>query len=274
MLSGYLRSADRVIPDPSAPVQPQRLDFSVNQRKVGVLPVRARVFGMASESAVRCDNRLGEDEAEAAAFLEAVIQASPDIIYIYDRLEGRYSFVSSRCKDVLGFTSDQMQRLNAKDVELLIHPEDLELARAHYAKQAYLRDDEVAQTSYRVACSTGEYRLLRCRQMVFSRNLNGDAKRILGVATDLTDQANRERELKGLREQLLAVRDHERRRLALRLHDTAIQHLVGAALLLQGIERDWCKADSWQTGSGRDALNAVQTSLSRALREIVEPLVM
>jgi signal transduction histidine kinase len=110
--------------------------------------------------------------------------------------------------------------------------------------------------------------------MVFSRTLKGDVKRILGVATDITDQVNRERELKRLREQILAVRNDERRRLALKLHDTAVQHLVGAALLLQGIERDWCKGDSSPTGCERDTLSAVQTSLSRALREIVEPLVV
>jgi signal transduction histidine kinase len=91
---------------------------------------------------------------------------------------------------------------------------------------------------------------------------------ILGVATDITDQVNRERELDGLRAQILSIRDDERRRIALRLHDTAMQHLVGAALLLKGIEME----QRTSVDCVANTIRLVRTSLSQALREILKPL--
>ncbi|HXE88518.1 MAG TPA: hypothetical protein VN524_17150, partial [Hyphomicrobiaceae bacterium] len=50
---------------------------------------------------------------------------------------------------------------------------------------------------------------------VFSRTIDGIAKIILGVATDLTSEVRRKREIDGLRKQILKIRDDERRRIAL-----------------------------------------------------------
>jgi PAS domain-containing protein len=54
---------------------------------------------------------VGEEYDDAALFRLAV-EASPDIIYVYDRLARRYLFVSSRCNDVLGYTPRQIEGLS------------------------------------------------------------------------------------------------------------------------------------------------------------------
>lgn len=209
--------------------------------------------------------RLGAADTPQSSLFELVLQASPDVIYLYDRLERRYSFVSGRSKEVLGYAPELIQRLTCDDIERLIHPDDLSRVKAHYARQGRLRDDDVSMATYRLAHARGGYRLLRCRQKVFSRTADGTAKHILGVASDITEQTNIELELHGLREQIVRIRDEERRALALQLHDTAVQHLVGAALLLNGIEKNLPVRT-------KDALDKVHTSLSRALRDIVRPL--
>jgi PAS domain S-box-containing protein len=203
--------------------------------------------------------------APQRSLVELVLEASPDVIYLYDRLEQRYSFISERSKEVLGYTPEQIQGLRGDDIERLIHPDDLPRARAHYAKQQRLRDDDVSMATYRLAHARGGHRLLRCRQKVFSRTADGTAKHILGVASDITEQANTELELRGLREQIVRIRDEERRALALQLHDTAVQHLVAAALLLDSIEKNLPVRT-------KGALDEVHASLSRALRDIVRPL--
>ena len=205
---------------------------------------------------------------QSSILCRLMLEASPDIVYVYDRMEQRYPFVSGRCKEILGYSPQQLQRLRADDVESLIHPEDLERVRLHYARQEALRDEEVAQSTYRLARRTGEYCLLRCRQKVLARGTRGEVLHILGIATDITEQANRERELAGLKEQVLLIREDEQRRLALHLHDTAVQHLVGAALLLHGFETTHRVDVDGSVG----ILGEVRASLSRALREIVEPL--
>jgi signal transduction histidine kinase len=85
------------------------------------------------------------------------------------------------------------------------------------------------------------------------------------VASDITDQANTEIALDGLKQKIVRIRDDERRRLALQMHDTAVQHLVGAALLLNGIEADL-------PSNTNRTLDKVHASLSRALRDILQPL--
>lgn len=209
----------------------------------------------------------GRDEfPQGTSLLRLVLEASPDIVYIYNRIDQRYSFVSGRIKAVLGYSPGQIQQLGADAIERLIHPDDNAHARAHYAGLAELGDHDVSMTTYRVAHASGEYRLLRCRQKVFSRSADGTVERILGVATDITEHANAEQQLLGLKEQILHIRDDERQRMAMRMHDTAVQHLVGAALLLSHLEKDVAPGAT-------SALAEVHASLSRALQEILHPLV-
>lgn len=214
------------------------------------------------------DCRLDDRSTPQVDFLfQLIVDACPDLIYVYDRLEERYLFVSDRSTAILGYTPQQIRQLKSEDLHQLIHPEDLARAQAHYAKQEHLADTEISMTTYRVRHAAGDYRLLRCRQKVFSRTRQDRVKCILGIGTDITEEVRRKSELEGLRTQILCIRDEERRRIALRMHDTAMQHLVGAAMLLKGIEGRFASLD------GTEALGAAQASLSRALRDMLEPLV-
>jgi PAS domain S-box-containing protein len=195
---------------------------------------------------------------------ELILEASPDLIYVYDRLEERYLFVSQRSFTMLGYTPQQIMQLRSEDIEEWIHPEDLAHAQAHYTQQDQLGDADTSLTTYRVRHADGDYRLARCRQRVLSQTAYGQVKCILGVGTDITDEARRQAELDGLRTQILRIRDEERRKMALRMHDTAMQHLVGAALLLQGMEARLIDPETAR-------LSEARASLSRALRDMLEP---
>ncbi len=220
---------------------------------------------IAAERPARVGSRR-EEAPQGGSLLRLILEASPDIVYIYDRIDRRYSFISGRSKAVLGYTPAQIEQLDPEGIERLIHPEDLARAKAHHDGQETLRDEDVSMTTCRMAHAKGGYRLLRCRQKVLSRTAGGSVKCILGVATDITEYVNAEEQLLGLKEQILHIRDDERHRLALRMHDTAVQHLVGAALLLSRLEKDVAPSAS-------SALEEVHASLSRALREIVQPLI-
>jgi PAS domain-containing protein len=62
---------------------------------------------------------------------QLILEASPDFIYVYDRLEDRYLFASERCTSMLGYTPQQLVQLTRGQVLQLIHPEDLAHALAH-----------------------------------------------------------------------------------------------------------------------------------------------
>jgi len=200
--------------------------------------------------------------------LDLLIETSLDVVYVYDRLEGRYVYVSGRCKEVLGYQPDEIMRLSSDDVEQLIHPDDRARAHAHYARQATLREDEITEATYRIGRTNGEYRLLQCRQKLLSRDQSGAPRRILGIAADITEQKSRESELHSLKSAILDIREEERQRIAQEMHDTAVQHLVGAALILHKIGID----DTQNGGTLSGSLDTVRRSLSRALNAILEPL--
>lgn len=209
----------------------------------------------------------GHDELDNSHSADLILRASPDIIYLYDRVDQKYVFVSHRVTAVLGYSPEQLKALKGNAIEALIHKDDIAHVRIHYAKQETLRDEDVSMATYRVAHASGGYRVLRCRQKVFARAVDGTVRVILGVATDLTSQVRREREIEGLRREILTIRDEERRRIALQMHDTAIQHLIGASLLLKGIQKELSEAHP-----ASSAIDRVQVSLSRALRDVIQPL--
>ena len=205
------------------------------------------------------------DPSRSRMLFRLILEACPDIIYLYDRTLKRYLFVSSRSRDILGYAPEDIQRLKAQDIKWMIHPDDLDQALAHHAKQEWLTDSEVSMITYRVRTALGDYRLLRCRHKAFSRSPDGAVKCILGVATDITGEAKRQNEIDALRSRILAIRDEERQKIALRMHDTAMQHLVGAALVLKGVELGAVNADSLSR-----SIREAQSSLSLALREMLE----
>lgn len=211
------------------------------------------------------DHSSNDSVKQGDRLFELILQASPDLIYVYDRIDERYVFVSERSTTMLGYTPQQMKELSSEDIQDWIHPEDLAHAKAHYARQDYLSDTEISRTTYRVRHAAGDYRLIRCRQKVLSRTASRRAKRILGVGTDITGEANRRSELEALRTQIMCIRDEERRRIALHMHDTAVQQLMGAALLLKGIET------RLGNDEGVNMLGEARVALSRALRDILEP---
>ena len=183
---------------------------------------------------------------------------SSDFVYTFDRLEQRYLSVNSRCSDILGYTPEQILRLGRGDRAKLIHPKDLARAKQHYSDQENLADGEVSVTTFRVRHLHGDYRKLRCKQKVFSRTQDGSVKCIVGLATDITDEARRRSEIKGLRAEVCRIREFERERIASLLHDTAVQDVVGAGMLLKAMGRE-------------DQIELqVRACLSRALRSMLD----
>lgn len=150
-------------------------------------------------------------------------------------------------------------------VEALIHPADLARVRVHYAckKPARRRSCHRRMPDRPI---NGSYRQLRFRQKALSPTADGALKPVLGMAADITNQQEAKSELNDLRRPLSSTHDEERRRVALEMHDTVMQHLVGAALLLNSLEKV-VSIDSSINGT----IERAQASQSKALSDVVAP---
>ena len=203
---------------------------------------------------------------DASSLFLMIAETSPDIIFVYDLRERRCLFVNGRCEESFGYTAKYIRRLHTDDLLGLVHPEDHQQVRANFARQLRMTDNEISEMRCRFARATGGYRVLRCQQRVFSLGPGAEVRCVLGIASDITDQVNRATELSEMKAEIMFARSDERKCIAQKLHDTAVQDLVGAGFLLDRLE-------SFQRGHGgapTSAVAEVRTLLSRALREIVE----
>jgi PAS domain S-box-containing protein len=89
----------------------------------------------------------------------------------------------------------------------------------------------------------------------------GEAKRLVGVVSDISRQKRLRARAQRLTVQVEQVQQTERRNIFQELHDTTIQHLVAASLMVSELRR----GDQKTMGS---AMEALDSSLAQAIKEV------
>lgn len=123
----------------------------------------------------------------AVTFQDAVLAASPDIIFVADAGTHAVLWASRTIEAMLGFTPQQVLDLDRSSGPSLVHPDDRPALHAANEAAARLRDGEVQPLRVRVRDGCGCYRWLSRRVTPFSRDTAGRVTRLLGVSRDITD---------------------------------------------------------------------------------------
>ena len=107
---------------------------------------------------------------ENANFIESIINASPDIIYIYDILERKNVFSNDGIQLNLGYTSDEIKEMGDKVIPILMHPDDFDIYLQNIVpKYSTLQDKEIITHEYRMKDKAGNWRWLYSKESVFLR---------------------------------------------------------------------------------------------------------
>ena len=126
---------------------------------------------------------------ENANFIESIINASPDIIYIYDILERKNVFSNDGIQLNLGYTSDEIKEMGDKVIPILMHPDDFDIYLQNIVpKYSTLQDKEIITHEYRMKDKAGNWRWLYSKESVFLRTSNGETKQIFGISNDISEQ--------------------------------------------------------------------------------------
>ncbi len=148
------------------------------------------------------ERKLAEEKInEANYFKESLLNASPDIIYIYDLELNKNVYSNEGIIKILGYSVKEIQDLGNKVVQQLMHPDDFQIYLLEiFPLYKKLKPGEILQHKYRMKSKKGQWHTLLSKERIFKQNPDQSAKQIFGVITDITDQKKAEEALQASEE--------------------------------------------------------------------------
>ena len=139
--------------------------------------------------------------------IEAILDAEPGIVYIYDLEKNKLVFVSRAWPSNATYTNAEA----LADENLLsnvIHPEDLPRVAVHHDQLRNTTDETTtSEVEFRIRQNNGGWRWVRSRDRIFRRNTQGDVTQLLGVLYDITESKQADEQMYSQASLLAQVND-------------------------------------------------------------------
>ena len=145
---------------------------------------------------------------ESQRFIQKIAETNPNILYVYDLIEGRNVYINREIVETLGYTPEDLKQIGTAVMPTLMHPEDLARFGEYLKEFETGKDGDIFEFEYRMRHKNGEYRWLFSRDTLFARTADGKAKQMLGSATDITQRKQSEAELRQQKELLQTIFDN------------------------------------------------------------------
>ncbi|MEZ5071292.1 MAG: PocR ligand-binding domain-containing protein [Bacteroidales bacterium] len=173
---GYLRALSEV------PV----IDENRVKDIVGFLQNLTEMFAEIGLSSVRLkETNLALEESKA--FNETLLNASPDVIYVYNLRTRSNEYSNDGIQKILGYTVAEIKEMGGTLVRDLMHEEDFERYVNNVLPRYYVAmEDEFIEHEYRMKHKDGSWVWLHAKETVFSRDERGEPVRIFGISDDIT----------------------------------------------------------------------------------------
>jgi len=138
----------------------------------------------------KAENELKENKR----FVELIAEQTPDIIYVYNIAENKNIFINKNLRGFLNYKKGDVPEESVKLIELLIHPDDLEL---FYDYQDFVENwnrEYIHEYEYRLKDANGKWRWFYGREKEFQRE-NDKIISLIGIVGDITERKQAEKEL-------------------------------------------------------------------------------
>jgi len=208
----------------TAHLEPEK---SFNQEEVEILTRFGRLASVVWDNAKlfsTANNELAErrrTEVELRAsrhFVQHILDATPNIITIFDLRENRNVYANRKISTILGYQAEEAQIMDSSLFDALIHPEDAHRVALHLLHMVKAKEGEVREVEYRMKHQDGQWRWLHNRELVFSRDAEGRPAESLRIIEDVTERKASEEALienEQRYRQLFAAAEHQALELSL-----------------------------------------------------------
>lgn len=154
---------------------------------------RVRIVGAISDVT---DHVLAEVKArDDQAFQQAVIEASPDIIFVYDVGSRSTTWTNRSQPEILGYVETPGSPATAS-LDSIIPEEERAQFDAALAAAAAAEPGDVIQVTHRLRAADGTDHWFSRRITAFRRDHAGTVTELVGVLRDITDSVTAERQLR------------------------------------------------------------------------------
>lgn len=133
---------------------------------------------------------------ESQRFIQRIADTNPNVLYIYDIVEQRNIYINRSVAQVLGYSPEQIQQMESKLFESLMHPDDLAHILRQHQRFDTAKDGDIIECEYRMRHADGQWRWLYSWDTIFTRTSKGKPKQLLGTASDITSRKQVEETLR------------------------------------------------------------------------------
>lgn len=149
---------------------------------------RIRIVGAIADVTEHVNDQV---QAHAARmFHQAVVEASPDIIFVHDAAAEDVTWSSRSIPELLGYAAPPEGNAVAGWLDSMVHPDDREQLRVFLEQAADAPPGEVLSLQHRLLASDGTYRWFSRRLAGMHDDVDHGTKRVVGVLRDITDAVN------------------------------------------------------------------------------------
>jgi len=120
--------------------------------------------------------------------IQQIADSSPNVLYLYDLQEQRNTYANREILVALGYSATEVQEMGAAWLTSVIHPDNISSTLEHFERLKLAHDGEIFSNEYRFRHANGEWRYFFSRDSIFSRDVHGQVKLIIGTAQDITDR--------------------------------------------------------------------------------------
>ncbi len=131
---------------------------------------------------------LPQELENSQRFIECVLLAQPNVLYMFDLENKRVSFVNQEINAILGYSHADIEEMGADIITHLVNPEDLSHVKEHLEQCQQAGDGDVLEIEYRLRHAYGGWHWFSSRDTVYARSAQGIPTQILGISVDITER--------------------------------------------------------------------------------------